>query len=226
MTLRNCSSLALVALAVLIACPEGRAQDATGYYFGINGGRAKNGFHTSDYEAALEKLASNGSQTLTFKSRTIEDKSNAWWAEAGYMRWSHVGLEVDFLHLGELAYRGYATLAPPTSPLVATTNVSTRGPALALLIRVPLVEQVALNVRVGDYYGRTETIKGYSLQGSYAPTAVSTTVSSLLLGAGAAYAFDGHWSAHIDYLRVQKAGDSRTGTFNLDVATLGASYNF
>jgi hypothetical protein len=50
--------------------------------------------------------------------------------------------------------------------------------------------------------------------------------SSLLAGLGVSYVFEGHWSARIDYLRIEHAGDSATGKYNAGVLAVGASYTF
>jgi opacity protein-like surface antigen len=94
------------------------------------------------------------------------------------------------------------------------------------MLRAPLGNGLDLNFRVGDYYGRTAVTQGYALAGTYSPGTITTTVSSLLVGAGASFTFDGHWSAKLDYLKIKRAGDTRTGEFDLDLWTLGTSYTF
>jgi opacity protein-like surface antigen len=49
----------------------------------------------------------------------------------------------------------------------------------------------------------------------------------LLAGVGAAYSFAGHWSVRVDYLRVDKTGDSgSSGKFSVNVASAGVSFTF
>jgi hypothetical protein len=51
--------------------------------------------------------------------------------------------------------------------------------------------------------------------------------SSLLLALGAAYALGEHWSVQIDYLRINKAGDStKVVDYDANLATLGVSLSF
>lgn len=202
------------------------AQDLGGVYLGGSIGRSTNKYDPANYEASLEKLAQNGRQTLDFTDRSNNEHSRAWWVNAGFMKWNYVGLELDFLHLGEATFRSAGTLKPPAQAFEATTNVSSRGPAVALMLRAPLGNGLDLNFRVGDYYGRTAVTQGYALAGTYSPGTITTTVSSLLVGAGASFTFDGHWSAKLDYLKIKRAGDTRTGEFDLDLWTLGTSYTF
>ncbi len=225
---RYALSILLVATGCGLATTSARAQQAEGWYVGGNFGRSTLHYDTSVYEHYIESLA-NSQESLKFTSTKVERRANAWWADAGYMRWSHVGIELDFLHLGELTYHGQATLTTvgrPNRSLVAMTDVSSRGPALTLRGRVPLADGLDLNLRLGDYYGRTATTRGYAIGTFYQPTTKTSTVSSLLLGAGLSYSLDHHWSLHADYLHVNQTGDSNTGRFNVDLASAGVSYTF
>lgn len=218
----------LLAVGSAVAPYEAGAQESEGWYLGGNFGRSTNHYDTSAYEHYLESLAGS-TESLKFTSSSVQRRANAWWAEAGYMRWPHVGIELDFIHVGELAYHGNGTLTTtgkPDKALEAVTNVSSRGPALSLRARVPLADGLDLNLRLGDYYGRTATTRGYALGSFYSPTTKTSTVSSLLVGAGLAYTLDFHFSVHADYLRINQTGDSSTGRFNADMITAGLSYTF
>jgi opacity protein-like surface antigen len=48
----------------------------------------------------------------------------------------------------------------------------------------------------------------------------------LARGLGVSYVFLGHWSARLDYLRIQDAGNSTTGKYNAGILAAGASYTF
>jgi hypothetical protein len=54
----------------------------------------------------------------------------------------------------------------------------------------------------------------------------TANASSLLAGLGVSYVFLGHWSARLDYLRIQDAGNSTTGKYNAGILAVGASYTF
>ena len=219
---------AYIAAGAGLAPNPAAAQEAEGWYLGGNFGRSTLHYDTTAYEHYVESLASS-KEKLKFTSSSVERRANAWWVDAGYMRWSYVGLELDFLHFGELTYHGKATLTTvgqPNRSLVTMTDVSSRGPALTLRARVPLADGLDLNLRIGDYYGRTATTRGYAIGNYYAPETKTSTVSSLLLGAGLSYSVDYHWSIHADYLHVHQTGDSTTGRFNVDMASAGISYTF
>jgi opacity protein-like surface antigen len=62
---------------------------------------------------------------------------------------------------------------------------------------------------------------------SYSTTIQTSNRSSLLAGLGVTYVFAGHWSARLDYLRIEHAGDSATtGKYNVGFLAVGASYTF
>jgi len=49
----------------------------------------------------------------------------------------------------------------------------------------------------------------------------------LLAGLGVSYVFAGHWSARLDYLRIEQAGDAATtGKYTAAMLAAGASYTF
>jgi opacity protein-like surface antigen len=46
-------------------------------------------------------------------------------------------------------------------------------------------------------------------------------------GLGVSYVIAGHWSARLDYLRIEHAGDgATTGKYNAAILAVGASYTF
>jgi hypothetical protein len=221
----------LAAGALLVAAlgvqPTARADGASGVYVGGSAGRARNDYDTTLFESQLMTLAGNGGQTLTFSESVLRKRSNAWWAYVGDMRWSYIGIEALYLHLGELTYWSAGTLQPPTQALAETTTVRSRGPAVALRFRIPVAEGFDLDLRIGDYYGKTTLFNVYEINSVVTPQTRSTTGSSLLLGLGAGYTFGGHWSARLDYLRINQSGDSATvGKYSVDLATAGLSYTF
>jgi len=108
----------------------------------------------------------------------------------------------------------------------AATRVSSKGPALGLLFRLPLAENLDINLRVADYYART-TLTNILNAASYSTTIQTANGSSLLAGLGISYILAGHWSARLDYLRIEHAGDSATtGKYNAAILAVGASYTF
>jgi opacity protein-like surface antigen len=108
----------------------------------------------------------------------------------------------------------------------AATRLRSEGPALGLLFQLPVVENLDLNLRLADYYSRTTSTNIFN-SSKYTTIVNTANSSSLLAGLGVSYVFAGHWSARLDYLRMEHAGDSATtGKYNATILAVGASYNF
>jgi hypothetical protein len=153
----------------------------------------------------------------------------SWWANAGYMPWSSVGFDASFLHLGELTHRASGQVGTPTGnePFTDTATVTSHGPALSLLLWLPLTEAFALDARLGDFYAKTTLTAGTLFKSKYVQQTVTHTGSSLLASVGAAYTFAWHWSLRVDYLRINDEGDSaNVGKYSVNMASVGASFIF
>jgi opacity protein-like surface antigen len=218
--------LFLLALTVINA--PARADGIGGVYVGGSVGKAKIAYDNSAFQTQLQGAVS-AFGTLDFTSASLQDRKTAWWANVGYMAWPYVGIDASYLHLGESynQVNGTFTANDGTSNFAgAATRVSSKGPALGLLFQLPLMENLNVNVRVADYYART-TLTNIINAAMYTTTIQRSNRSSLLAGLGVSYVFAGHWSARLDFLRIEHAGDSATtGKYNAGLLTAGASYTF
>jgi hypothetical protein len=206
-----------------------RADDASGGYFGGNFGRAHNTYDTGFLDGQVAGAATANGETITYTGRSIQRMSDAWWVDAGFLFNSYFGLEADFLHLGEIKYASYGTIdsTGTSRPIATHYEITSHGPALSLLLRLPFTEAFEADLRVGDYDGKATANGVVTVDSTGSPGSVSKSVSSLLIGIGAAYTLASHWSLRGDVLRVNKAGDSgTTGTFSVNLVTLGVSYTF
>jgi opacity protein-like surface antigen len=204
------------------------AEGISGLYLGGSGGLAKIGYDNSAYQTQLQNAVA-GFGTLDFTSASLHDRKTAWWANVGYMAWPFVGIDASYLHLGEMYNQvngSFTGNGGTTHSVGAATRVSSKGPALGLLFRLPLAESLDINLRVADYYGRS-TLTNILNAASYSTTIQTSNRSTLLAGLGVSYVFLGHWSARLDYLRIGHAGDSATtGRYNASILAAGASYTF
>jgi opacity protein-like surface antigen len=227
MTLR-CRILGILFLLTLATLGKPvLAEGLSGLYLGGSAGLARTAFDNSAYQTQLQNDVA-GFGTLDFTSASLHDRKTAWWANAGYMAWPFVGIDASYLHLGELYNQVNGTFVAndgTTNSVGAATRLSSKGPALGLLFRLPLAENLDVNLRVADYYGRT-TLTNILNAASYSTTIQTSNRSSLLAGLGVSYVFLGHWSARLDYLRIEHAGDSTTGKYNAAILAVGASYTF
>ncbi len=220
-------SLALL-LGIAALGRTGHAADISGLYIGGNAGRAQIDTNNALYQSELES-AVDGQGSLDFTKASLSKRHSAWFVDTGYMIWPYVGIDLSYLHFGQLSNQVSGTYAPlggSKESVYADTQVSSAGPALGVLVRLPLIENFDLNFRLADYYGRTSLTK--TLRAASTSTAKETASgSSPLLGVGAAYTFVGHWSAKLDYTRVDQAGNTtKTVKYDVDMLSVGVSYTF
>ncbi len=203
--------------------------DDTGVYIGGNFGRDRSSYDTGLFDQQYQSEAAASGDTLGLTGRSIKRGSYVWWSEVGYYFTPYIALEADYLHLGDLKYRSTGQLNIDGDEKSTSTSgqVTSRGPALALMGRLPLTNSIEIDLRLGDYIGKTVYDNDITINAQSAALDASRTNSSLLAGAGVAYTFAGHWSVQLDYLRVQKTGDSATnGKFSVNLATAGISVTF
>jgi len=227
MNFRPCVLLTAVGLLTIAEHPS-RADDLDGTYVGANFGRARNTYGTGFIDSQLSSEAAAAGDTLALTRKSTNRLADYWSADAGYLFTPYVGVEAAFLHLGEIKYIavGSVTNSGTTESLTSTTEVTSHGPALSLLLRLPLAEAFEADFRVGDYFGKTTLDSNLIVGSNNQFTAHSKNGSSLLADLGAAYTVAAHYSFRVDYLRVENAGDSSTGKFSVNVLAAGVTYTF
>lgn len=218
----------LLLVAVIALGRTARAEDFNGLYIGGSVGRAQIGTNNALFQSEIaSSVASSGS--LDFTKAALSKRSTAWWTYTGYMLGPYVGIEASYVHFGRLRNQVWGTYTPTGGTLEsvhATTLLRSDGPALGFVFRLPLTDGLDLDFRLADYYGHTRLAYGLSAAQSTATRGTANS-SSLLLGMGAAYTFAGHWSAKLDYMRIDRAGNSTTVVrYNIDMLAVGMSYTF
>ncbi len=221
--------LAAMVLGVSAYGPRASADDLSGVYAGGNFGRARNSYGTGFIDSQLIGAAENSGDTLDYRARSTARMADVWWVNAGYFFTPYIGVDAAFFHLGQIRYIAVGSITESSGPtsFATTTEVTSHGPALSLIFRLPLNESFDVSLRVGDYFGKATLDNNVIVGSESAFTAESKSGSSLLAGIGAAYSFGGHYSVRLDYLRVNDTGDSgTTGKFSINMATVGVSYTF
>jgi hypothetical protein len=206
-----------------------RAADLTGVYFGGNFGRSRDEYNTGMLDGELDAVAQSVGATPSYSRKSAQRISDVWWVDAGYFFTPYVGLDAAFIRLGQVRYVavGKVTNLAGTDFLSSSTEVASRGPALSAVLRLPIIEAVEVDLRLGDYLGKASSDAGLTVGANSDYQPVSKSGSSLLAGVGGAYSIDGHWSVRVDYLRVNDTRDSATtGKFSVNLATLGVSFTF
>ena len=192
-------------------------------------GRARNGYDTNSIDSQLTSEAAGAGDTLTLTKRSTSRLSDTWSASVGYFFTPYIGLEAAFLHVGEIRYItvGATTNSGTSESVASTTEVTSHGPALSLVFRLPLTEAVEADLKIGDYFGKTTFDQDTLVGGNQDFIAPSKSSSSVLASAGAAYSIAGHFSIRLDYSRIQQTGDQDAGAkFSVNLITAGVSYSF
>jgi len=205
------------------------AEALSGAYLGGNFGRAQNTYDTAFMDDQIKGAAAASGDTVVFTNSSVQKMSDAWWIDAGYLFTPFFGIDAAFFHLGEIKYvaTGTVTTSSGNQPITTPNEVTSHGPALSLILRLPLTESFAANLHVGDYLGKATWENTLSSSSKSSTAAQSNTGSSLLAGVGASYTAWGHWSFRLDYLRANHTGSNNTvGTFSVNLATAGVSYTF
>jgi hypothetical protein len=217
----NCFGLVLAGAA--------RADDFAGVFVGANFGRALSSYDTGYIDQGYVSQATANGDSLDITSRSVHRFDDVWWGDVGYFFNPYVALDAAFLHLGEVRYKttGLVNEGGTDDASATTTEVTSRGPALSLLGRLPLTDSFEADLRLGDYIGKSVFYNRIDVLAQRAVVTASKTTSSLLVGVGGAYTFAGHWSVRLDYLRADRTGDSATGgKFTVNVASAGVSFTF
>ena len=218
-----------VVLLFVLAAGGASADDFGGLYVGGNFGRARNSYDPgANIDSQLYAQAQNIGGTIALTRREIDKMSDAWWADAGYFFTPNIGIDAGFMHLGEIKYAATGTITSSAGSefLESTNEITSHGPVLALVFRMPLTESLAVDVRAGDYYGKTVFDSATTVNTKLFFGATTKSSSSLLAGVGVSYNLNGHLSFRVDYLHVQHAGDSVVGEYNVNLVTGGLAYYF
>ena len=204
------------------------ADGVDGLFIGGNFGRARNGFDTNSLDDGYQSEALASGDTLVYTDRSARRLADVWWVDAGYFFTPYVAIDAAFVHAGELNYQNQAKLnvAGSVEEFYSDDEVSTHGPALSVVGRLPLTNWFSVDARLGDYLGKVQTLTAFKAGANSQLSASSKSTSSLLAGVGMAFNSSGHWSVRADYMRINQTGDADTGKFSVDMATIGLALVF
>jgi hypothetical protein len=202
-------------------------EDGGGFFVGGNVGRAPIETDNTRYQSALEASASD-SGSLVFTKAALAKRDVAFSVDTGYMFMPYVGVEASYFRFGRVSNQlagSYSGSDGTSESVYAATVLQSRGPALGLLIRVPLIESIDLNFRLADYYAHTE-VTSTLIAAEHTSGTVTSNGSSLMAGIGVSYTLGGHWVTKLDYLRVNQAGSDKTMKYDISMASVGVTYAF
>ena len=218
--------LAMLATTGLALPLTADAAQGLGFYVGALAGYSELGVSEGDWANAARDAFTAAGGALTSSSLKKDDV--AWGLNAGFQLMRFFAIEADYYDLGKAKPAASGTVLTPNGTVPATLNgeFKSSGPAAALVFILPL-DKLALDARVGGYYGKTELTASASGSGASATASQSKSEASLLAGAGVAWLFNDYLSLRLDYLYFDKVGDkATTGQANVNVVSLGVRFHF
>jgi opacity protein-like surface antigen len=217
-------------LVAYAAVPHAQATDDSGFYLNANAVRTVRTLEGTELDTGLiGTVASQGGASLSLASSATQHGDVTWSAGLGYRASAFFAVEASYLDLGQLTYRaaGTETLGSGTGPLSTALQVSSKGPALAVVGILPILEGLEVSLRAGAFDGQTATDYVNSDSVTTDSGRVSKTTTSLLAGAGVSYGFAGHWAVQLQYLHLNALRESLLDQrFNVDVAMAGLTFIF
>lgn len=205
---------------------ESAAAEGGGMYVGATFGRVLSTYRHSDLDGAL---VSAFNDQITLGSTSIHKNETTWSLDIGYMVSPHFGVEASYLNLGTLKYRAAGTEAASAGgqSVSVDLDMTSRGPALALVGVLPMTNAWAVDARVGAYDGKTRTGVTSQVGSSTHSDSASKASVSLLIGVGASYTLSEHWAFRLNYLRLNHVSEKVLNrAFTVDLVSAGLSCAF
>ncbi len=205
--------------------------DEGGLYVGATGGLTASSYGERSLNDTVVAAAGAADYKLKIDSSSLSVGAPAASAVVGYMFSPDFGIEASYLYLNMQRYResGKETfaLSSTTIPFDLALNLTSRGPTLALVGVLPLTSGWQLDGRVGAYEGSMRS-DYWSLAGTYKNSgSQSETSTSLMVSAGTAYSFAGHWMLRLEYVYLNHLSEKLFGqAYNTGLAMAGVSYWF
>jgi OmpA-OmpF porin, OOP family len=217
----------VIATAVLTASSVAMAAEPanSGFYTGIDLGRSMIDVSKGNLDKSLASALNSTGYSWSGTS-SLDKNGTSFDFSVGYRLMPNLAVEVSYLDLGKANYSASGIIGG-TSVNVGV-DVSSKGPAAALVGILPLSGGWSLEGRAGVYRGKAKAEGVATVGGSAVGNlSYSTDLTSFMAGAGVAYAFSPNWSAHLNFLYVEKAGDSRQGgNSSVNAVSIGARYAF
>ena len=225
--------LLLAALAASLFDARAAAQESGALYVGGNFGYALSSYGRKALDDALTSNVNSAGDALTLDAAFVHDKEGMWSADLGYMMSPNFSVEASYLDLETLKYFASGTeesLAAPylgPNPLATKVDISSRGPALALIGVLPMTNDWYVSARAGAYEGKTTSDYRILAGTSLAIGSESASSTTFLAGAGTTYVLGAHWMLRLDYLYLNQIKEKLLGqSFNVSLVMAGVAYVF
>lgn len=218
-------------VGLMLPVASATAGDLDGLYITASAVRTLHTIDSGGLSSAVSTaVQANTDYSLSVASASLRQSEVTWSAGLGYRPLDFLAVEASYLDLGRLEYQGTGTETSPgaaSSSLSTDLKITSKGPVLALVGILPVVDAVEINARVAAYEGKTTTSYSNLIDGSPYTGSPSKTSTSLLFGVGAAYVLSGSWLVRLDYVHIDRVHEEFVGArFNVDLATAGLAFMF
>jgi opacity protein-like surface antigen len=228
----RCAAAGTSVVLCLAAAPA-LTEDA-GVYVGATGGLTAGSYGQHSLDEAVLASATSAGYGLKLSDTSLQAAAPVAAVVVGYMPSASFGFEASYLYLNTQRYRtagketGETIFGTPfSSPLDLALNLSSRGPALALVGVLPLTNSWQLDGRVGAYEGSMRS-DYWSAVGTHKNSgSESETSTSLMVNAGTSYSFAGHWMLRLEYVYLNHLSEKVFGqAYDTGLAMAGVTYWF
>jgi len=222
-------TILLAALSAMLFDARAAAQEGGALYVGGNFGYALSTYGRTALDDALASSVSATGYGLALSTSYVRDKQPVWSADIGYMISRYLSVEGSYLDLGTLRYfaRGTETSSFNSTSIAGNLNISSRGPALALVGVLPMTNDWSVNARVGAYESKTKTAYRFAFSSSANVGSEAESSTTPVVGAGTTYVLGAHWVLRLDYLYLDQIKEKLLAkSFNVNLVTAGVAYAF
>jgi opacity protein-like surface antigen len=214
--------LAVLVSGALVTVTQAAEVQPNGYLF------ANIGQSDADVSRIGRSLDADFEEWATFLGldgkTSLDDKDSAYKIGAGVQLNRHIGIEFQYLDLGEISYKASASNEFAVSASVRG-SAATKGYGVNLVGTLPF-DQFKLFGKVGYHKLKTDikasgtlSVEGFQFTDSSKDDAREWVTS---LGLGASYAFTPSVELVAEYERYRDVADD----YNVDLASVGLRYNF
>ncbi|GFE79547.1 hypothetical protein GCM10011487_15470 [Steroidobacter agaridevorans] len=245
-----------LALGCVLSTPA-LAEEYRGFYFGLWGGSGMtdmpssaeidDAFDTAWVQSILDSIANDynsdpetvGTLTLTDAGRspsTLDDTTDVWGGTIGFRfnRW--LGMEVGYVHLGEVKYDFNGVVNSTFDPGAISEDFdytmgyrfTSAGPTGAVVGFVPLGRRFELSGKAGIFFADTrETIRLYDVEfaENFAHGRSDASQTELFAGIGATWSATERLAIRVEYQKFFDVGDdSKTYEQDIDVINVGVLF--
>jgi len=193
--------LSLVSASAAIAVDPG----VRGFYFGASAGKT-----SSDTDVDFDIISRNA--RFTVRTSDFDDTDDGYSIFGGYRFFRALAVEAEYLHLGEVRYTAQGTLpGQGSTPYLLTLGLKTRGLTGSVLGTIPLSESFELFGRAGFLFANTDITGRLSGPGVSVYDTQSGDELYSQFGLGAAFNFQRHWTARLEFRAFEDVTDDDEG---------------